>query len=156
VFAHVRADTGLFVDFYDAFDRMVMSERSGWFGGRTRDEVFTAALQAALEGEVQPWSAQRRLMLTNLFFGGKVPDLLGFDRGPIRLPGGRATVCQGQIYRSAGRLTSFAAAVRIIAPMAETSLYTNLAGGPSDRRFSPWYSSDLRRWLVGEYKKLEP
>lgn len=156
VFEHVRADTGLFVDFYDAFDRMVMGDASAWFDGRTRDEVFAAALAIALEGEVRPWAAQRRLMLTNLFFGGKLPDLLGFDRGPIRLPGGRATVCQGQIYRSAGRLTSFAAAVRIIAPMAETSLYSNLAGGPSDRRFSPWYSSDLRRWLVGEYKKLEP
>jgi penicillin amidase len=155
VFEHVRQETGLFVDFYDAFDRMIMRGESAWFDGRSRDELLSAALERALEGNVEPWAAQRRVVLTNLFFGGKLPDLFGFDRGPIRLPGGRATVCQGQIYRSAGRLTSFAPAVRIIAPMAETSLYTNIAGGPSDRRFSPWYSNDLRRWLTGEYKKLE-
>jgi acyl-homoserine lactone acylase PvdQ len=30
-----------------------------------------------------------------------------------------------------------------------------LAGGPSDRRFSPYYVSDLSRWQRYEYKVLE-
>jgi penicillin amidase len=35
-------------------------------------------------------------------------------------------------------------------------MHTVLAGGVSDRRFSRWYTSDLRRWLRGEYKRLAP
>ena len=35
-------------------------------------------------------------------------------------------------------------------------VHTALAGGVSDRRFSRWYVSDLKRWLRGEYKTLTP
>ena len=155
VFEHVAGETGLFVDFYDALDRILGQADSTWFSGRSRDEVLSAALERALEGSAEPWAEHRRITLTNVFFGGKLPGILGFDRGPVRLPGGRATVSQGQVYRSAGRLTSFGPSIRMIMPMAQTCAYTNLLGGPSDRRFSPWYCSDLRRWITGEYKKLQ-
>jgi penicillin amidase len=135
---------------------LIERERSPWYDGRTRDEVFAAALARALAGPARPWGQQREIVLTNLFFAGRLPRALGFDRGPIRLPGGRATVFQCQIYRSAGRLTSFGPSVRIIAAMDQDCIHTNLIGGPSDRRFSAWYASDLRRWLDGEYKTLEP
>ena len=84
-----------------------------------------------------------------------MPKMLGFDRGPIILAGGRATVQQGQIYRSAGRMTSFTPSFRMITDFASDELHTNLAGGPSDRRFSPWYCSDLENWLRGKYKTLK-
>ena len=32
--------------------------------------------------------------------------------------------------------------------------FTNLAGGPSDRRFSKWYCSDLENWINGNYKRI--
>jgi penicillin amidase len=89
-----------------------------------------------------------------MLFGGKLPRLLGFDRGPITLEGGRATPHQGQIYRSGGRATSFAPSIRIVTDMAKAEVHTALVGGPSDRRFSKWYVSDLQRWLSGELKRL--
>jgi acyl-homoserine lactone acylase PvdQ len=33
------------------------------------------------------------------------------------------------------------------------NIYTNMAGGPSDRRFSKWYCLDLDNWITGKYKK---
>jgi penicillin amidase len=35
-------------------------------------------------------------------------------------------------------------------------LFTNLIGGPSDRRFSRWYCSGLQGWLDGTFKALRP
>jgi penicillin amidase len=39
--------------------------------------------------------------------------------------------------------------------MSTTELHTTLAGGPSDRRFSKWYTSDIENWLLGKYKVLK-
>jgi penicillin amidase len=74
--------------------------------------------------------------------------------GPIPIRGGRATPHQGQVYKSAGRQTSFAPSLRVMADMGEDVLYTSIAGGPSDRRFSKLYTSELKRWQQGEYKQL--
>ena len=68
--------------------------------------------------------------------------------------GGRATIHQGQIYRSGNRTTTFVPSYRFVTDLAEDACYTNMAGGPSDRRFSKWYCSDTKRWLAGEYKKV--
>jgi penicillin amidase len=94
-------------------------------------------------------------MMKHLLFGGVLPRFLGFDRGPIVLEGCRATVVQGAIYRSGGRETTFAPSYRFIADLSQKTAHTALAGGPSDRRFSPYYTSDLSRWRRGEYKVLE-
>jgi penicillin amidase len=68
--------------------------------------------------------------------------------------GGRATIHQGQIYRSGNRTTTFVPSFRLVSDLAEDACYTNMAGGPSDRRFSKWYCSDVKRWLAGKYKKV--
>jgi len=94
--------------------------------------------------------------MAHLLFGGKLPKFLGFDKGPIPGRGSRATVYQGQIYNSAGRVTTFFPSFRIISDLAETRCHTNLAGGPSDRRFSKWYVSDLDNWINGKYKVVSP
>lgn len=39
--------------------------------------------------------------------------------------------------------------------MAEKKLYTNYAGGVSDRRFSKWYNNDFSYWKNGVFKKFE-
>ena len=72
------------------------------------------------------------------------------------LKGGRSTVHQGQIYRSAGRTTSFAPSVRFVTDMAKDEAHTRLCGGISDRRFSKLYCNELDDWLAGTYKALRP
>jgi len=69
--------------------------------------------------------------------------------------GGRATVHQGQIYRSAGRDTSFVPTFRFVTDFSEQALFSNLLGGASDRRFGGSYHSEVQNWLNGVYKRLE-
>ena len=134
VVEHLRDATGTFIDFHQNFDRLLVSESSPWLGGRTRDEVWLAALGKVARQVPEPWGQRNRVSLTNMFFGGKLPRFLGFDPGPIPIRGGRATPHQGQIYRSGGRLTSFAPSLRLVTDMSDQSLHTAMCGGPSDRR----------------------
>jgi penicillin amidase len=154
VVEHLLGATGVFIDFYQNLDRLILAESSPWHGGRDRAGLLEGAL-ARIPGELKgTWGEHNRLWMRHLLFGGKLPRFLGFDRGPVPLPGGRATPHQGQIYVSAGRQTSFAPSIRIIADMGEDFLRTCLAGGPRDRRFSRHYASDMPSWRAGRYKKL--
>jgi len=155
VIDYLADETGLFVDFYLNFDRVLLAERSAWFGDETRNELFRRVAAEALATEPKTWGDQRQYMMNHLLLGGKLPRLLGFDRGPVTAIGSRATIHQGQIYRSSGRDTTFVPSFRLVMDLAEDGCYSNLAGGPSDRRFSRWYCSDLGAWISGEYKKIE-
>jgi penicillin amidase len=148
------SETGLFNDYYGNFDEILMNPRSAWFDGRPRDELFKRAIKEGLAAAPKPYGRTRMVTLSHLLFGGKLPRFLGFDYGPIPLPGSRATVPQGQIFKSAGRVTTFSPSYRMIADLAEKALHTNIAGGSSDRRFSRWYMSDMENWLKGVYKVL--
>jgi len=103
---------------------------------------------------VKPYGATRQVMMRHLLFGGNLPACLGFDRGPITLPGSRATVHQGQIYRADGRDTTFAPSLRLVTDLATDEAHTTLAGGVSDRRFSQWYNNGTADWSSGSYKVL--
>jgi penicillin amidase len=148
------SETGLFNDYYGNFDEILMNPRSAWFDGRPRDELFKRAIKEGLAAAPKPYGRTRMVTLSHLLFGGKLPRFLGFDYGPISLPGSRATVPQGQIFKSAGRVTTFSPSYRMIADLAEKAIHTNIAGGSSDRRFSRWYMSDMENWLKGVYKVL--
>ncbi len=152
VIEHLRDATGAFIDFYQNFDRVLVAEESPWLGERTRDQVWKAALEKTAHVVPKRWGQRNELTLTNIFFGGKLPRFLGFDRGPIPIRGGRATPHQGQIYRSGERLTSFTPSVRLVADMRESVLHTSMCGGPSDRRFSKWYISGVDGWVAGKLK----
>jgi penicillin amidase len=152
VIEHLRDATGTFIDFYQNFDRVLVAESSPWLGERTRDDVWRAALAKVADQVPAPWGERNQITLTNVFFGGKLPGFLGFDRGPIPVRGGRATPHQGQIYRSGGRLTSFTPSVRLVADMSEPVLHSALCGGPSDRRTSRRYASGVKGWLAGRLK----
>ena len=156
VIEHLRDATGAFIDFYQNFDRVLVAESSPWLGERTREEVWSAALSRVTDQVPGPWGKRNQLTLTNMFFGGKLPRFLGFDRGPIPIRGGRATPHQGQIYRSGDRLTSFAPSLRLVADMSAAVLHTALCGGPSDRRMSKWYKSGVDDWLAGRLKVRKP
>ncbi len=107
--AYLDGETGIFADFYNGFERVLLSADSAWFGGERRETIWRRAAERALAGPVEPWGRSRRVTMSHILFGGKMPRFLGFDRGPITLAGGRATVNQGQIYRSAGRVTTLRA-----------------------------------------------
>ena len=92
----------------------------------------------------------------HVLFGGRLPRFLGFDRGPITIIGSRATIHQGQIYQLGGRTTSFCPGFRMVTDFSREGVRTNLAGGPSDRRFSKWYCSDLENWKQGTLKSVLP
>lgn len=156
VIKHLAKETGIFCDFYGNFDEVLLKDDSQWFGGQTRDEIFKAAIDRALQLPVKTWGQVQQITLKNIFFDGKLPHVFGFDRGPITLIGGRATVHQGQIYRSDGRDTTFMPTIRMVSDMGHHELYSSLLGGPSDRRFSKWYASDVNHWYKGKYKLLTP
>lgn len=151
----IKNETGIFVDFYANFDRILLSESSKWFGKLDRAQIYKNAIEEGLKIEAQPWKSISNITLSNILLGGKMPKFLGFDKGPFPLPGGRATIQQGQIYNSAGRSTSFAPSFRMITDMAEDRVHTNFPGGVSDRRFSKYYNSDWKNFVNGVYRRSD-
>jgi penicillin amidase len=161
VMCHLSTQTGVFIDFYQNFDRVLLNAESPWFGNvgsglPSQAEAFLKAFKTAKRKyKAVPWKVVNSVVFTNLLFQGKLPEFMGFDTPPIPIIGGRATPHQGQIYKSAGRQTSFGPSIRIVSDLSEQVLYTCLAGGPSDNRFSPWYLCELEAWQKGIYKTLE-
>ena len=156
VIDYLADDTGIFIDFYNIFDIVLLSNTSSWFGEKTREEIFKTAAITALDVKPEKWGTDRGFTMTNILFAGKMPGFMGFDRGPITGIGGRATIHQGQIYKSAGRETTFMPSLRMVSDLSEEHCHTNMAGGPSDRRFSKWYCSELDNWMNGKYKIITP
>jgi len=156
ILAFLLDETGILIDFYANFDDILLRADSAWYGKDGRDQTFTHVASAALAGPAPTWGQTHQLTMRHLLFGGKLPPWLGFDRGPLPLRGNRATVHQGQLYRAGGRATSFAPSYRLITDLGEPVAYTALAGGPSDRRFSPWYTSGIADWVAGRLKQLRP
>ena len=154
---HVLDETGILVDFHLCFDRILLAEKSAWFGDESRDEIFTRVAARALAAPARAWRTTQQLTLQHLVLGGgRLARWLGLDAGPITIRGGRATVHQGQIYRSAGRQTSFVPSYRLVTDFGEQAAHTALLGGPSDRPFSPWYKSGVEDWVSGRLKTLRP
>jgi penicillin amidase len=154
---HLAEQTGIFIDFYQNFDRVILNKKSCWYQEKTQEEAFVAAYKVtAASDEGKRWKDENAIPWVNQLLQGKLPAFMGFDTPPIPLPGGRATPQQGQIYKSGGRQTSFAPSVRLIADMSESVIHTCLAGGPSDNRFSKWYKTGIDAWKSGNYKILKP
>ena len=151
---HIDKQTGIFNDFYINFDRILLSEKSLWFGNNSREDLYQKAAEKALKSQVEQWGNTRQVIMKNILFDGKLPKFLGFDRGPITIIGNLATPHQGQIFENAGRQTTFAPGLRMVIDLATDEINTNMAGGPSDRRFSKWYCSDLENWTSGKYKTI--
>jgi penicillin amidase len=156
VMMHLSQQTGVFIDFYQNFDTVILNEHSVWYENKSQKKVFLTAFDTAKRAHKGlPWRNVNTIRFTNMLLQGKLPRFMGFDSKNVSLLGGRATPHQGQIYCSGGRKTSFSPSVRLIADMNECDLHTSLAGGPSDNRFSRWYKSELQKWVEGEYKILK-
>ncbi|MFW9778438.1 MAG: penicillin acylase family protein [Candidatus Heimdallarchaeota archaeon] len=149
-------DEVLLAEFHGHFDAVLLKKESIWFGGRSQENIYRAAIERGLQGEAKPYGKTHKIVATNMFFGGQLPRFLGFDYGPFELPGGRATIHQGQIFKSAGRDTNFIPTYRMICDFSSETLLMNIAGGPSDRRFGRYYKTLIKEWLRGEYTELKP
>lgn len=153
---YLLAETAVIPGFFSDFDRPLLDARSGWFGPGGRDATFSAAAARALAAPTRPWADEQRFTFKHLMLGGRLPRWAGFNRGPYPLPGGRATIRAGQLFRQTGRDTTWSSGLRFITDFTEPAAHTALAGGPSDRRFSRWYANEIGAWLAGRTKRLAP
>jgi penicillin amidase len=153
------SSTAIFADYYHLFDNILLGDDPTWFGDEGQDHLYRRVLEEVLNEvsleAISPWGRRQQIMMKNVFFDGRLPRWTGFDHGPIELPGNRATIVQGGIFNAHNRQTTFTPSWRFITDLGEDRALTTLAGGPSGRRFSKWYKTDIKRWLSGDYKVLE-
>lgn len=149
---YMREETGLLAGFHRLFDDVYLDEDNVWYGGEGRDAVWRRVLADVCRGRTRPWRSRIRFRMAHLLLG----TAPGVSRGPLVLGGSRASILQFQKFRAAGRLTTFAPSYRFIADLGEDGAHTILAGGPSDRPGSRWYTSDVRGWVAGRLKRLRP
>ncbi len=156
----IAATTTVLADYYHVFDDTLLGGDDIWFGKEGRDRVLASVTQEVLAGtdpdSIPTWGERQQVMMAHILLGGRLPRWLGFDRGPVQLEGNRATVVQGALFTFHGRVTTFSPSWRFVTDLGEHTALTALAGGPSGRRFSRYYVTDLERWLAGEYKTLQP
>jgi penicillin G amidase len=156
VVTHTITETSMFAMLHGNFDRVLFMAKSAWFGGKSREEIYRAAIDKALSVRPEPYGRTRKIYINNLFFGGKLPKFLGFDYGPYEHIGSRATIPQSQMFKAMGHPATFAATFRMITDMSTDEMHTNVAGGASDRRFSKYYTRGLREWAEGRYEVFRP
>jgi penicillin amidase len=72
----------------------------------------------------------------------------------MAMPGNHATPFQGHLFRSAKRESTFAPSYHFVTDLGTDEAWTNLPGGPSEKRFSKYYKIEIPRWSEGTYKFL--
>lgn len=70
---------GIFIDFYQNFDRVLQSKKSVWFKNKGREAIYKEALDRIKSRTFTPWGETNRFVLKHLLFGGKFPRFMGFD-----------------------------------------------------------------------------
>jgi penicillin amidase len=155
VLRFLAEETPILTNFFYNFDRVLLAEESVWFGPEGRDARLRRVLRSALAGAAPGATPRQEIVMKHVLFGDRLPAWLGFDHGPVALPGSRATLRQGEVFRTAGREQSFAPSYRFVTDLAERWAYTALAGGLSDRRFSRWYRRGIEDWAAGRSKRVE-
>jgi penicillin amidase len=156
VMLNVIFECPMFAMLHGNFDRILLSERSVWFGDLSREEIYARAIERGLDGAPEPYGRTRPVTIKNLLFGGKLPKFLGFDYGPFDASGCRATIPQLQFFKAMGQEGTFSASLRMVTDLATRELHTNLAGGASDRRLSKYYTLGMADWLEGRYEVFRP
>ena len=154
MFDHLLEQTGLGLVLDRPFEQTLLREASVWYEGRSRQELLEAAFRDVDQETWEPWGDVNRMTMENIYFGGKLPRFLGFDRGPIAVAGSEDTPRQGTLLRDAGRDSSFCPSNRFVTDLGSDEAHTVIPGGPSESRFSRYYVTDLEAWRRGEYKTL--
>jgi penicillin amidase len=149
-------DTAMFAMLHGNFDQVLLKDTSAWFADQPREEIYRKAIDRGLSKPAVSYGQTRKIYIPNIFFGGKLPKIFGFDYGPYEHIGSRATIPQSQIFKAMGYSATSAAAYRMIADMDNEELLNNLPGGPSDRRFSKYYKTGLAEWMSARYHVYKP
>jgi penicillin amidase len=152
---HLVRETSLVADYFGFFDDVLHGENPLFFGPSKMAVLRRVVNDALADAPRGRWGDERRIVMTNVLLGGKLPRFTGVDHGPIELPGGRATIVQGSLFRAHGRVTTFAPSWRYITDLGRDAIFTALPGGPSGSRLSSLYLNDLPRWLAFDYKRTD-
>jgi len=156
VVEHMITDTSMFAMLHGNFDQVLFKKESVWFAERSREQIYQIALDRGLREPAVPYGQTRKIFIPNIFFAGQLPKIFGFDYGPYEHIGSRATVAQSQMYKAMGYPGTFVAVYRMIADLDKRELHYNNAGGPSDRRFSKYYTMGISDWINARYHIFKP
>jgi penicillin amidase len=156
VVEHMITDTSMFAMLHGNFDQVLLKKESAWFGDRSRKQIYQTAIDRGLSEPAVPYGRTREIYIPNILFAGQLPKIFGFDYGPYEHIGSRATIAQSQIFKAMGHPATFVAVYRMIADMDTEELHTNNAGGPSDRRFSKYYTMGISDWINARYNIYRP
>jgi penicillin amidase len=136
-------------------DRLLGRDESVWWRGRDKGALIHAAADRLLLEQPEPWGVRNSFHFVNRYFEGRLGGrFLGFHTKAVPMPGCHASPFQGHLLRTATRETTFAPSYHFVADLETDQAWTNLPGGPSESRFSKWYTTDIARWAAGEYKML--
>jgi penicillin amidase len=136
-------------------DRLLKEETSRWWAtGEKAEMIQRAGDKLATEADV-PWGQFNSFRFVNRFIGSeRMGRYLGFHTGKMPMPGCHATPFQGHLLTTSRRETTFAPSFHFVTDLGTDEAWTNLPGGPSESRFSPFYKSDIVRWQTGTYKRV--
>lgn len=149
---HLLSETIAFILLFGYLDEVLARPDSRWLPAERRDAILQEAVGEALEKPLTLWGERHTITFQNIFLGGKLPRLFGFDVGPRPLPGNHATPRQGSLVGQLGQQIVTAPAYHFVSDLGTEKSWTNLPGGASESRFSRYYCNDLERWLEGKYK----
>ncbi len=136
-------------------DRLLARKDSLWWQTRGKTLLIRRAAERLEKDSDQPWSAVNSFHFVNRFFEGRRGGrMLGFHTAPMPMPGCHATPFQGHLLTTATRASSFAPSYHFVTDLGTHEAWTNLPGGPSESRFSKYYTTDIARWAEGQYKRL--
>jgi penicillin amidase len=139
-----------------AADRLLFRDESWWWRGRDKGQLIRRAAEQLQDEADRPWAEINRFHFSDRFFGNhQVGRILGFKSPLYPMPGNHATPFQGHVLQTATRESTFAPSYHFVTDMATDEAWTNLPGGPSESRFSPYYKSDVPLWFDAEYKRIE-
>lgn len=145
----------LYIYMFDKLDSIIINENSAWVKNIDRKNIIEQAVSIALSKKAKPYKSVRKIIFPHILFGGKFPRFMGFNYGPFFLNGATPVVKQSFIFKFNKVETVFSAGYRMITDLAEKEVHTNLPGGATDRRYSKWYSNDIKNWIKGIYKILK-
>ncbi|HEY2759745.1 MAG TPA: penicillin acylase family protein, partial [Pirellulales bacterium] len=138
-----------------SIDRLLKEENSRWWSPGEKQRMIRRAAEKLADEPDKPWGIFNSFHFVNRFFGNeRIGRVLGFHTGQMPMPGCHATPFQGHLLITAKRETTFAPSYHFVTDLGTDEAWTNLPGGPSESRFSPYYKTDLANWQHGAYKRL--
>lgn len=147
--------TNLLGGLFHPIDRVLLRDHSLWFQNHSWQELYCQAFQQACHGPIQQLRQQRRVLLAHTMLE-RVPLLRRLFGQTVFLPGGRATVSQGQLLPHRSGVIAVAPSYRFVTDLGSNRIYSSLPGGRCDR---PWCKGSiirLRAWRKGILTPLQP